>query len=677
MPESSLQARLGEVADLAGDGFDPPGAAAFAAQRRRRVRTVVTVAAAAAAVVVVAVALTMIGGTRSLSPPPAIHVPIHVPPPSGHVTVARLEHYRWTALPNAPIEPRTDGAVSVWTGTRMIVWGGDSANGSVRADGASYDPATRTWHTLPASPLEPRTSPAYAWTGTKLFIWGGIASGGNTNLTDGATYDPNTDSWHRLPPLPVSDRHAVAVWTGSRILLFTAADGGHVRTVAVHAYDPTTDSWTTMPAIHTGADLLDLSALVTGDQIYVWMPVQTIAHHGLTTGNEGYLYRPRTHSWALTNLLPSQPQYSVGPAAWTGDHIIFDPNGLECSCGGIAGASTGSWADPSTGHVAQIPGPEPFHGATYTWTGAAVLSTSGRTTAAWDPGTNHWTTLATAPNQPGDVQVWTGARLLVSAQSPARSAWLEFAPPAQHQTDCANLSTSVTVGETTVHLIKNKTMAAVHAIAPVQVTAAATGTCSEQAHASISRAGHDIQPTSGGDQTWTLTSAGDYLLTYSVPMCAGMPQPNRCLGGIQTIGQLPINVSTQPDQTDINAVPGGVGGPISWSQQPWVSIHPTDNPKVMLIDIGQDTSDPTDACWVHTRSTAQSNGNEIRITLHQGQKRLPPGQSCAHDLIAGPFYATVHLPVPFDGQVLIDTWSGHRHPPQPMIKLADAPLKYR
>jgi N-acetylneuraminic acid mutarotase len=381
----------------------------------RRYRTVATMATAAATVLVVALAVTLANRSRSLEPLPTPHTS----PQAGNTTVGQLLPYRWEALPDAPIPVRQDGVVGVWTGNRMIVWGGSSSGGQVHSDGASYDPATRTWERLPTSPLGPRTDPAYAWTGSRLFIWGGSTTSDQA-ADDGATYDPATRSWHRLPPLSLDDPAiTVAVWTGSRVVLFTAGQDADATTVAAHAYDPTSDTWSALPSIHiTQTSLLDLSALIAGNRIYVWMPVQSITNRGLRTGNDGYVYRAATNSWTPIALLPTQGQYSVGAALWTGDHIIFEPNGLECSCGGLAGSSTGSWADPRTGIVTALPPwlPPPSEPPTVLWTGGAVLALAGPRAAAWDPKSDHWAKLASPPYLGGAVRIWTGKELLVWGQ---------------------------------------------------------------------------------------------------------------------------------------------------------------------------------------------------------------------------------------------------------------------
>ena len=419
MGETSLRDRLREVAELTGSGFEPPGVSVFAERRRRRYRTIGTVAAAVVTVAVVAVAATMIGGSPA-APPASLPRP-HVVVAPGHVSASDLTGYHWDALPAAPIAAR-DASVAVWIGNQMIVWGGFAeSDGHVFGDGASYDPATRTWQTLPPSPLSPRASAAFAWTGEQLFVWGGTShpEDPTQGSADGAMYDPTTRTWHQLPPVPVGGHTlAAAVWTGARVVLFTAGFAQDTNTADVHAYDPATDSWSTLPSIHIAqTQLLDIDPLVAGDQLYVFMPVQTLGN-GLSTGNDSFVYRPATNSWADSPMLPAPDGYAIGKTEWTGDHILFGPAGVACNlCAGQGGESTGSWADPRTGEVRHIPPwlPFPSIATNFSWTGSAVLATGSDAHAgAWDPTSNTWTDLPRPPYEiQRAIQIWTGTELLI------------------------------------------------------------------------------------------------------------------------------------------------------------------------------------------------------------------------------------------------------------------------
>jgi hypothetical protein len=103
----------------------------------------------------------------------------------------------WRPLPAAPILPRHLGT-AVWTGAAVIVWGGmslDSASNDVYFnDGAKFDPAGGAWSPLAISGAPSRRSwPSAAWTGTRMIVWGGEDANGQ--LGDGAAYDPIADAW--------------------------------------------------------------------------------------------------------------------------------------------------------------------------------------------------------------------------------------------------------------------------------------------------------------------------------------------------------------------------------------------------------------------------------------------------------------------------------------------------
>jgi len=81
------------------------------------------------------------------------------------------------------------GATAVWTGSEMIVWGGDTYTST----GGRYNPSTDTWRAtsitnVPAA----RTHHTAIWTGSEMIIWGGT-NGGMLNI--GGRYNPTTNRW--------------------------------------------------------------------------------------------------------------------------------------------------------------------------------------------------------------------------------------------------------------------------------------------------------------------------------------------------------------------------------------------------------------------------------------------------------------------------------------------------
>jgi len=99
-------------------------------------------------------------------------------------------HDSWTALPSAGQPSRRHSHTGVWTGDRMIIWGGATSHDT----GAIYDPASNSWTAMsqqgaPAG----RYLHSGVWTDHGLFIWGGSTAGlpdRNTGANGGAMYCP-------------------------------------------------------------------------------------------------------------------------------------------------------------------------------------------------------------------------------------------------------------------------------------------------------------------------------------------------------------------------------------------------------------------------------------------------------------------------------------------------------
>jgi hypothetical protein len=77
---------------------------------------------------------------------------------------------------------------AVWTGSRMIVWGGDG--NAIFGNGASYDPVTYTWKSIDntTAPVARQWHTA-SWSGNFMIVWGGWTPTGAAN--DGSVYTPD------------------------------------------------------------------------------------------------------------------------------------------------------------------------------------------------------------------------------------------------------------------------------------------------------------------------------------------------------------------------------------------------------------------------------------------------------------------------------------------------------
>lgn len=179
----------------------------------------------------------------------------------------------WRPLSESPLSERVYHS-AIWTGEEMLVWGGSSEteSGSVESglsDGAAYEPATDTWRTVADAPIEARALHTSVWTGDRMVVWGGTCAI-DCYLPDGAVYDPAVDEWKEVSPAPLAGRieHAAA-WT-DRGLVVWGGFGGQLGTLDDGArYDPDADEWVRLPDSPLESRHRHVSVW-TGDKLFVW-----------------------------------------------------------------------------------------------------------------------------------------------------------------------------------------------------------------------------------------------------------------------------------------------------------------------------------------------------------------------------------------------------------------------
>jgi N-acetylneuraminic acid mutarotase len=153
----------------------------------------------------------------------------------------------------------------------MIVWGGATSDFDTNT-GGQYDPASNTWTaTTTASAPSSRALAAAVWTGSKMVVWGGWSYRvGDTWFGDGARYDPVANTWTptSLVNAPSPRYHMSAAWTGSLMLIWGGGDDTGVATGG--RYDPASDSWTSTITASAPGARHNQSTVWTGDRMIVW-----------------------------------------------------------------------------------------------------------------------------------------------------------------------------------------------------------------------------------------------------------------------------------------------------------------------------------------------------------------------------------------------------------------------
>jgi N-acetylneuraminic acid mutarotase len=280
---------------------------------------------------------------------------------------------RWFTMSAPPIEIRREHT-AVWTGTRMIVYGGRRAvTGANVSGGAAYNPSNNTWELLETTNgpgvLSQHTA---VWTGTKMILWGGRDENSNF-VSQGFAYDPNAGAGSRWEPISTSGqptpRTTTAIWTGSKMIVFGGEDGG-IPLDDGGAYDPADDTWNTTPLALMASPLTFHSLVSTGTHVLRVGGLDS----GSTTTNTAAVYNLATGLW--DNSINSYPVGAIRNhtaihvpgynyfLVWGGLNESGDPTNL----GNVydATSNTWTWSIAATGGV-----PSPRVGHTAVWTETA------------------------------------------------------------------------------------------------------------------------------------------------------------------------------------------------------------------------------------------------------------------------------------------------------------------
>lgn len=382
-------------------------------------------------------------GTSSTSTTQGVTPTTPGPTTSPPTTAVPANAGRWALIPSGPSNATPPTA---WTGRELLVAHGGCCGELGSVDLTAFAPATGTWRQLPAPPLTSRTGAVGAWTGTEMIVAGGDASPGGladqaAPAVDGAAWTPSPGTWHRIASMPVplpSYGFATAVWTGREMLVWASAPAtvdGLGRQIAgsevVLAYNPATDSWRRLPSSGL-TPRVDPVLVWTGHELVVW---GGLSFQWDTAYGDGARLNPTTGAW---RRLPAAPVPARGQAAavWSGQEVLL----WGGATGGAPTGQVGQGAaySPTTNSWRTLP-LSPLRArrmAAGVWTGRVFIVVGGAAgpempvpgpgAAAYDPATDRWATLPAAPDYPqtdwgptgpasqraGAIGVWTGSSAL-------------------------------------------------------------------------------------------------------------------------------------------------------------------------------------------------------------------------------------------------------------------------
>ena len=172
-------------------------------------------------------------------------------------------------------EARADVAVA-WTGTELVVWGGtvygSGAAATPYSNGGRYDPKTDKWRPMAVSRAPtPRSGALSGWTGSEMLVFGGTSPG--AVYGNGGLYDPAINVWRDVRgdgPTAAGGFGGCRVFTGSEVFVIGGQyDGSGSATWKARRLALASGAWSDWTL--TGAPpLRDTQCVWTGREVVFW-----------------------------------------------------------------------------------------------------------------------------------------------------------------------------------------------------------------------------------------------------------------------------------------------------------------------------------------------------------------------------------------------------------------------
>jgi hypothetical protein len=312
-----------------------------------------------------------------------------VTPASGHLNEgqsiglavhvnAQVQAEGWAPISSANAPGAREDHDAAWTGSRMVVWGGE-IGGSLLNTGGLYDPVTNSWTgaTSLVNAPSPRTLHTMTWTGQQVIVWGGStgASTGDTYYNQGYKYNPATNQWQgtvSTAGAPSARSFHTAVWTGSRMIIWGGYDGSQ-RVNTGGLYDPSKNKWVgSTGTVGAPSPRLHHVAAWTGTEMIIWG-----GDDGAGNLNDGARYNPETNTWTPMTMTNAPTARQAATAIWDGwEMVLWGGNvgaGLSTDGGARYNPVTDTWA----AETSLVNALTPRQGHSAVWTGSKMIVSHG------------------------------------------------------------------------------------------------------------------------------------------------------------------------------------------------------------------------------------------------------------------------------------------------------------
>lgn len=243
-----------------------------------------------------------------------------------------------------------DSLASVWHDGRLYTYGGhvDAPPLNLAADGAYFDLASNQWTALSATTLGARgVGSRMATSDSQFFIFGGWTNdGGSRVVSNGRLYN-YSGSWIDSDPpsnngCPFATHEHVMVWTGKYFLIWGGATGGSFGspTNAGCLFDPANNTWTPMTtsSAPSARAFASFAFSTTKQKLVVWGGATGSCGSSVT--DTGAVFDVTSKTWSTMNSSGAPSARISLDAVWT-DGGMFVFGGTNNICESSTGSPVG------------------------------------------------------------------------------------------------------------------------------------------------------------------------------------------------------------------------------------------------------------------------------------------------------------------------------------------------
>ena len=258
-----------------------------------------------------------------------------------------------TTTTNAPAARDSHSAVWTGTGSRMIIWGGNLGAGDT-SDGFSYNPSTNSWSAISMTNApSARDSHSAVWTGSKMVVFGGYSYSSSTFFNDGGRYDPSGNTWQPISTTNAPDARLwhTAVWTGSKMIIWGGFGSDYNARSTGGVYDPVGNVWSGTTTDNAPEPRFNHTAVWTGSVMIIFGGFDNSNFF-----NDGFKYNPSSDTWTAISTDNAPSTRDLHTAVWVNSKMVVwggidGDSGDDVDTGGMYNPASDTWAELTTDGV--------------------------------------------------------------------------------------------------------------------------------------------------------------------------------------------------------------------------------------------------------------------------------------------------------------------------------------